>query len=363
MHITTRETKTKGVRWVVSARDPTGKQRKGTFDSYEEAQLFGAEVEAGQHCPTVESMTFGDLAHCWWQHYADRELQPITQKKRAGQLRRWLDPHWGHQRVQDITPLAVLEWVGTLERNPALKPITAGNIAQLFKQILRWGVRHQLIAYHPADVINFPQYECDFDYWEADEVAAFLEGTRGDFLYPMWMVELHLGLRISELAGMDLAHIHLEEGRVHVCQRLMQTGEIRRGTKGSRPGKKPRSRWLGIPDVLRPIFVQLKQQPGPHAFSALDGTRMAHRQTYRHFKRACERVGVRLITFHSLRHTFASHFMMNGGDLYDLKEILGHKSVQVTERYAHLSPSHVARAANVVSYNTTTFQLVKGGAS
>ena len=41
-----------------------------------------------------------------------------------------------------------------------------------------------------------------------------------------------------------------------------------------------------------------------------------------------------------LRHTFASHWMMNGGDLYVLKDILGHKSVAMTQRYAHLSPAY-----------------------
>jgi Phage integrase family len=44
--------------------------------------------------------------------------------------------------------------------------------------------------------------------------------------------------------------------------------------------------------------------------------------------------------FHDLRHTFASQWVMSGGDLYLLKEILGHKSIAMTQRYAHLSPAH-----------------------
>ncbi|MBI2374252.1 MAG: tyrosine-type recombinase/integrase [Deltaproteobacteria bacterium] len=44
------------------------------------------------------------------------------------------------------------------------------------------------------------------------------------------------------------------------------------------------------------------------------------------------------ITFHDLRHTFASHWMMNGGDLFKLQRILGHKSADMTQRYAHLAP-------------------------
>ena len=50
----------------------------------------------------------------------------------------------------------------------------------------------------------------------------------------------------------------------------------------------------------------------------------------------------RYITFHCLRHTFASHWMMNGGDVFKLQKILGHKSVQMTMRYAHLAPEAFA---------------------
>ena len=44
--------------------------------------------------------------------------------------------------------------------------------------------------------------------------------------------------------------------------------------------------------------------------------------------------------FHDLRHTFASQWMMAGGELYSLKDILGHKTIAMTQRYAHLSPAY-----------------------
>ena len=54
--------------------------------------------------------------------------------------------------------------------------------------------------------------------------------------------------------------------------------------------------------------------------------------------KACRRAGLDDFRFHDLRHTFASHWMMSGGDLFKLQRILGHKSIEMTQRYSHLSP-------------------------
>jgi len=59
-----------------------------------------------------------------------------------------------------------------------------------------------------------------------------------------------------------------------------------------------------------------------------------------------ERAGIGDFRFHDLRHTFASHYMMNGGDLYELAKILGHSNIKMTERYAKLGRQHIARTGN-----------------
>ena len=68
------------------------------------------------------------------------------------------------------------------------------------------------------------------------------------------------------------------------------------------------------------------------------------------FRRALARTSIDLPkgqASHVLRHTFASHFMMNGGDILTLQRILGHSSLAMTMRYAHLSPGHLSEAVKL----------------
>lgn len=63
---------------------------------------------------------------------------------------------------------------------------------------------------------------------------------------------------------------------------------------------------------------------------------------------------------HVCRHTFASHFLANGGNLSDLARILGHSTTKVTDIYSHLVPGHLEKTRNVVNIGPK-FQIVKGG--
>ena len=56
--------------------------------------------------------------------------------------------------------------------------------------------------------------------------------------------------------------------------------------------------------------------------------------------------GILEFRFHDLRHTCASWYMMNGGDLYELAKILGHSNIKMTERYAKLGKTHIAKTSD-----------------
>jgi site-specific recombinase XerD len=62
------------------------------------------------------------------------------------------------------------------------------------------------------------------------------------------------------------------------------------------------------------------------------------------FRRALARTGIELPkgqAAHALRHTFASHFVMNGGNILTLQKVLGHSTINMTMRYAHLASGHL----------------------
>ena len=69
----------------------------------------------------------------------------------------------------------------------------------------------------------------------------------------------------------------------------------------------------------------------------------ARRRLEGSFEDLLKRAKIRNFRFHDLRHTFASWYMMNGGDLYELAKILGHSNIKMTERYAKLGRAHMAK--------------------
>jgi integrase len=80
---------------------------------------------------------------------------------------------------------------------------------------------------------------------------------------------------------------------------------------------------------------------GPYVFCDTSGELLGTVDTRHPLWRACKKAGLRQIGWHALRHPFASHLVMRGASMKAVQELLGHSSIQMTMRYAHLAPEVV----------------------
>ena len=115
--------------------------------------------------------------------------------------------------------------------------------------------------------------------------------------------------------------------------------------------KSGKKRTVPMNDQVMAVVSRLwKAQRSEFVFCEEDGAPIDIAHMDRYFKRAQKRAGVQKIRFHDMRHTFASHFMMRGGNIYDLQKILRHSTLDMTQRCAHRSPSHLDEAIKIVSF-------------
>ncbi len=92
------------------------------------------------------------------------------------------------------------------------------------------------------------------------------------------------------------------------------------------------------------VLKELKKKSKSAYVFAVDGKLPTKRGVQSRFRAALKRAGIKDFRFHDLRHTFASHLVMNRADLKTVQELLGHKTFSMTLRYAYLSSDHKRKA-------------------
>ncbi len=142
------------------------------------------------------------------------------------------------------------------------------------------------------------------------------------------------GLRLSELRGLRLEHVHLEAGFLTVIGK----GGKERVVPMGRKAREALGRYLeaGRPSLVTPRSPAL-------VFLTRRGTGFAHVTMWLRIRRMARLAGIeRPFTPHMLRHSFATHLMENGADLRVIQELLGHASIGTTEVYTHVSGRRLA---------------------
>lgn len=144
------------------------------------------------------------------------------------------------------------------------------------------------------------------------------------------------GIRVSELCSLNLEDLNLKDGLIKVKGKGQKERIVPLGQKAKEAIKK----YLAMRHILR-IKKGFATQEAP-LFINNRGNRISDRQVRRVVIKYAKAIGIQeKIGPHTLRHTFASHLLMEGADLRVIQELLGHASLSTTQIYTHIDLKHL----------------------
>jgi integrase len=233
---------------------------------------------------------------------------------------------------------------------------TLRNIVATLRAILNEAVEDRLIKGNPASRLGKYAFgnarKREIDFLTRDEAATFLATAKTHFpaFYPLFLTALRTGLRSGELVALAWEDCHFGESdedpnRFISVRRNYSRGEFTT-TKNHRirrvdMSREVRQALITVRDEAAIEAFERREQTGPVpglVFPSAEGKPLDGITVYRrHFLPCVEAAGLRRITFHALRHSFASHLIQTGASLAYVKEQMGHSSIQVTvDVYGHL---------------------------
>jgi integrase len=153
------------------------------------------------------------------------------------------------------------------------------------------------------------------------------------WLLPLVTLALRTGMRQGELLRLKWENIDFDRGSITIIQ-----------------GKTLRRKTIAINEPAREALEWLRQNCyGDLLFMWPWGDSIGKVAVDDAFKTACSGAKIKDFRFHDLRQSFASHLVMAGVDLVTVKELLGHKTINMTNRYTHLAQEHKAQAVAKLS--------------
>jgi integrase/recombinase XerC len=236
----------------------------------------------------------------------------------------------GLEAVSALDARLVRAWLARLHRR-GLDPVTVARKLAALRTWLRFLVRRGVTIHNAAKAVRGPRPGRKLvGFLTLDEATGLVE-TRGLTARDRAILELlwATGLRVSELAGLDLDDVDRDARTVRVVgkggkERVVPFGakaaaalDGHRATRGSAPG---------------PLFRGRR------------GGRIGVRTIFEIVRRRARASGItRRVSPHTLRHTFATHLLDGGADLRMIQELLGHSQLSTTQRYTHVSAEQLMR--------------------
>jgi len=287
-----------------------------------------------------------DLIDRYWTHYGRKKRSADREKSIVEGIRAEL----GRSFVREVDGMAVQRWYENLTGVRDLSASTAVRHFNVMHHMMEkastiWS-KETGIDRNPADLVEVNRPDDARDRFLSEDEIRRLKTALDERLYRkgtkdlnktnlrlrlLVLIALSTGMRASEIFGLRWSDVMYKEGLMAVRAKL----------KGGKMRYVPMAPELAAEIRRYPAVIGEDRILPPEP-----GARSGRQRVEGSFEDLLERATIKNFRFHDLRHTFASWYMMNGGDLYELAKILGHSNIKMTERYAKLGRKHLARTGN-----------------
>lgn len=237
--------------------------------------------------------------------------------------------------INEVQRIHIIQFLSFLKEQGKSSKTIARHLASIraFHQFL---LREKATEQDPSVLIDTPRQERTLPkVLSLKEVEILLNTPKLDDHFgkrDKAMLELlyATGIRVSELIGLDLEHVHLEMGFI----RCVGTGNKERIIPLGRAATEAIKQYL---DFGRAHFVA-NQHPDAALFLNHQGKRLTRQGFWKILKKLANEAGItKDLTPHTLRHSFATHLLENGADLRAVQEMLGHADISTTQVYMNVT--------------------------
>ncbi len=206
-------------------------------------------------------------------------------------------------------------------------------LKRMFNLAIKWGETRK----NPVQQIDMLEEPPGRTRFLSIEDAQKLIQFSCEHIKPIVILALNTGMRLNEVLSLKWKQIYLDDV-IDPHIELTYT-------------KNNRKRFIPLNDDIVKLFLSYRQksipkQKNPEFVFCSVRTGYPLKSVRKPFERALKMAGIEDFRFHDLRHTFASHYVMNGGDLLSLRDILGHSNLKMVERYTHLGSAYKRKMIN-----------------
>lgn len=287
--------------------------------------------------------TFAEFAAKWFEDYVKPNNKFSEQLTKKRILSTSLVPFFGPKPIEQIRSHDIEQYKAQ-QLQQGYKNKTIMNRLLVLNKCLVTAYEWLGLEGAPPK-IKWPKCVApEIDYLSPEECESLVSHASG-IIYEMVLTALRTGMRQGELKGLQWSSIDW----------LTRTVAVRHSRDDYHkilvPPKNNRTRHIPLDVDVYEILYRRKQETG-YVFIAYDGQPFDKNRMNDAIGNVCKRAGFRKIGWHTLRHTFASHLAMRGVPLPAIKELMGHAAITTTMRYAHVAPSTLRSAIEMLNPRT-----------